>query len=492
MARYLRQAVARRAEVTAHARALLIVAVAAFAAFVAPAAATTFRDAAGIHVLSVRRLDSRLLTITVSTPALSGPANVRVLLPSDYAAQPGVRYPVLYLLHGTSGGASDWTTKGDAEQTTSGRPLIVVMPDIALHDDGGGWCTNWYNGGAYGRPKWETFHIDQLIPWVDANLRTITERAGRAIAGLSQGGFCSMSYAARRPDLFAVALSYSGAPDIAYDLEAQALVTPIINGTELGLDHVAPNSMFGPRPSEEINWAAHDPATLAENLRDTRLFLYTGNGQPGPLDTQPNIGASLIEGGVEQLTKLFHARLRSLGIPSLFDDYGPGTHSWPYWARDLRESIGPLMADFARPVPPPARVTYTAAERSYSIYGWSVTMHRAVEELSTLGSAAQNGFVLSGSGNGIVVTPPVYTPGALYAITIASRFGTRGLGQAAGADGRLRIDVPLGPTDRVQEYPLDGPPLGTTVYTTRVRIAPAARSDVRLSDRRWVGVGGKW
>ena len=210
-----------------------------------------------------------------------------MLLPTGYANHPRRRYPVLYLLHGTSGGAADWTTTGGAEQTTAGKPLIVVMPDIALNDDGGGWCTNWWNAGKRGVPEWETFHIDQLIPWVDRNLRTIRSRAGRAIAGLSQGGFCSMSYAARHPDLFGTALSFSGAPDIAYDAEAQSLVTPIINVTETALDGVPANSMFGPRTSEEINWAAHDPTTLAENLADTRLLMFTGNGMVGPLDKGP-------------------------------------------------------------------------------------------------------------------------------------------------------------------------------------------------------------
>ncbi len=237
------------------------------------------------------------------------------------------------------------------------------MPDIAQNDNGGGWCTDWYNGGAYGQPEWERFHIDQLIPWIDHNLRTIADRQGRAIAGLSQGGFCSMSYAARHPDLFSIALAYSGAPDIAYDAEAQTLVTPIINATEVGLDQVAPNSMFGPRLSQEINWAAHDPTTLAANLRHTDLFMYTGNGQQGPLDSLvPDPEANVIESGVEQLTILFHNRLQALGIPSLFDDYGPGTHSWPYWARDLKWSIGPIMNDFAHPPATPTSVTYTSAD----------------------------------------------------------------------------------------------------------------------------------
>jgi enterochelin esterase-like enzyme len=197
--------------------------VAALGAFASGAGALTFHDAAltfhdadGIRVISTSRIDSRLLELTVRTPALAGPAKVRVLLPSGYASSRRRRYPVLYLLHGTSGGAADWTAMGHAEQVTAHEPLIVVMPDIALQDDGGGWCTNWFNGGAGGKPQWETVHIDQLIPWIDHNLATIATRSGRAIAGLSQGGFCSMSYAARHPDLFGIALSFSGAPDIAF------------------------------------------------------------------------------------------------------------------------------------------------------------------------------------------------------------------------------------------------------------------------------------
>ena len=60
-------------------------------------------------------------------------------------------------------------------------------------------------------PEWETFHIDPFIPWIDSNLRTIPHRRGRAIAGLSQGGFCSLSYAARHPDMFTSVAGFSGA-----------------------------------------------------------------------------------------------------------------------------------------------------------------------------------------------------------------------------------------------------------------------------------------
>jgi S-formylglutathione hydrolase FrmB len=443
---------------------LLVVSLAALA-LSAPAGAVTFKSGHGLAVLRSNQIDSRLIALTVRTRALPGPANVRVLLPSGYAAHPHRSYPVLYLLHGTSGRASDWTTLGGAEATTAGRPVIVVMPDIGLEGDGGGWCTNWPDG-LY---RWETFHIDQLIPWVDGNLRTIRSRAGRAIAGLSQGGFCSMSYAARHPDLFSVALSYSGAPDIAYDSAAQLLVTPIINATETFLDHVPPNSMFGGRLDNEINWAAHDPTTLAGNLRHTRMMLFTGNGQPGPLDHGVNPGADAIEAGVHELTMLFHHRLKALGIPSFYDDYGNGTHSWPYWARDLGVSIGRLMADFARPIAPPSRITYKSADQSYSIYGWTVTMHRAVREFSVLSNAWRGGFTLLGSGSATVTTPATLKSARLYTVTVKSASGSRSVRLRPGRH-RLTIAVALWPSNTVQEYPLDGPPTGTHVYSTKVTI----------------------
>ncbi len=328
---------------------------------------------------------------------------------------------------------------------------------------------------ARGNPQWETFHIDQLIPFIDSNLRTIAKRSGRAIAGLSQGGFCSTSYPARHPDLFQAALSYSGAPDIAYDAAAQQLVTPVINATEVGLDGVPANSIFGPRTSEEVNWAAHDPTTLAENLKGMNLFMFTGNGQPGPLDSgAPNPGAEAIEGGVHELTILFHNRLNALGIPSFFEDYGAGTHSWPYWARDLSQSIGPLMNDFAHPPPAPKQITYTSADPSYSVFGWSVAMHRAVTEFSTLQDATPTkGFELLGSGSATVTMPPLFKHGKRrrYRITIHTSSGNATTSVVRlRRKHRLTLQVPLGPSNTVQEFTVDGSTLGTTVYSTTVTI----------------------
>jgi S-formylglutathione hydrolase FrmB len=430
-------------------------------------------NAFGLHVTAEQQLDPRLLALTVTTAALPSPAQVRVLLPTGYAANPNRRYPVLYLFDGTSGHASDWTTEGDAERTTAGLPLIVVMPDITLNGNGGGWCTNPVNGGNYGPPEWETFHIDQLIPWVDQNFRTLASRDGRAIAGLSQGGFCSMSYAAQFPDLFMTALSYSGAPDIAYDPVAQAGATAVINGTEIALTGVPADSFFGNPLTDEVNWAAHDPATLADNLRGVNLMLYNGNGLPGPLDTTPNLEGSLIEGAVGIDNQYFHARLTALGIPNYWDPYGNGTHSWPYWARDLRESIGSVMGDFAHPPPAPASVTYTSASAQYSEFGWSVGIDRTAEEFSTLTNATASGFSLSGSGSAVVETPPLFTPRGHYRVSLHGPHADLNLAATANRQGQLTLLVPLGPPNPYQEYTAQAAVAGTKSYTTTVGIAPS-------------------
>src|SRR5437764_9649451 len=163
-----------------------VVLLAAPALAAAPASRTSravvLHDAAGLHVTSIKQINPRLLAVVVTTKALPRPANIYILLPPGYNPTAPRRYPVFYLLHGTSGTASDWTLKGDAQRVIGDRQLITVMPDIALDDGGGGWCTDWPDG----TQLWETFHIKQLLPWVDANLHTIGTRSQRAIAGLSQ------------------------------------------------------------------------------------------------------------------------------------------------------------------------------------------------------------------------------------------------------------------------------------------------------------------
>ena len=451
-------------------RRLAAACVVAVALACAPAAgAVDLRDAAGIHITAVKQVNERLLAVTGTTKALPRPINIYVLLPPNYDQQPKRRWPVFYLLHGTSGTASDWTLKGDAQKVIGDRQVITVMPDIALDNGGGGWCTDWPNG----QQSWETFHISQVIPWVDQNLRTIPKRQKRAIAGLSQGGFCSMSYAARHPDLFGTALGYSAAPDIYYDPEMRVGAKLIVNGTEMGLTRVPPDTFFGSSITDAVNWAAHDPTTLAENLRWTRMYLWWGNGQPGPLDDQSDpgiLGGAAIEGAVGESNAGFRRRIESLGIPAYFDAYGAGTHAWPYWTRDLQQSIDKIMSDFAHPSPNPSQFSYRSADDRYGVYDWNVAMRRDAREFSTLSGDACRGFALAGSGAGTVTTPACYKRGARYRVAMTGPHANSVTVLRAGANRRLAFDVPLGPSNQYQAETPQAAATGTAVYTTYVKV----------------------
>ena len=79
------------------------------------------------------------------------------------------------------------------------------------------------------------------------------------------------------------------------------------------------------------------PHDLAPRLRGVDLFVSAGNGQPGPLDgPAPDAQAQQIEADLYPQSLAFVERLGQLGIPVRFDDYGPGTHDWPYWERMAR------------------------------------------------------------------------------------------------------------------------------------------------------------
>jgi S-formylglutathione hydrolase FrmB len=221
-------------------------------------------------------LGPRLEALTFRTHAVAGVTGVRVLLPAGYAHRHRRRYPVLYLLHGALDGFTSWTVKGAAQELTAPYPLIVVMPDSGTS----GGYTNWWNGGRGGPPEWETYHIDELIPWIDAHYRTRSSRSGRAVGGVSMGGFGAISYAARHPDLFRAAVSFSGALDTNNPLDIA----------------VTPTAVFGPRATEEVIWRGHNPLDLAGNLRGVKLMLWTGNGQPGG----PFGGGDIVEEVIHQ------------------------------------------------------------------------------------------------------------------------------------------------------------------------------------------------
>lgn len=404
-----------------------------------------------LRLIAQQQLSARLMELSFATPALAsddsetsavyGTGKVRVLLPAGYAGD-SRRYPVLYLLHGAAGNFKDWTDQGNAEQLTAGLPLIVVMPD------GGqvGEYSDHYNNGQYGTPAYETYHIGQLMPWIDGHLRTLATREGRAVAGLSMGGFGAMSYAARHPDQFISASSFSGAVDT--NSEVQWPITPVV--------------IFGSRQSEEVRWRGSNPVDLAINLRGMRLTLRTGNGMVGEGQSNPDP----VEVGVHEESSNLHAQLTTLGLDHVWDDYGPGGHAWSFWQRDLEKTLPDILAAFATPPPQPATVAFTSISNHYQVFGWQVSLQRPVLEFSTLSAANIDGFTLEGTGLATVRTPAVYQPLALYRVAAVGPDGPTELILPADATGSLVVPVSMGFASVFQQF--TAPALAAGRFPSRV------------------------
>jgi diacylglycerol O-acyltransferase/trehalose O-mycolyltransferase len=248
---------------------------------------------------------------------------VRLLLPSRFDAQPSTRWPVLYLLAGQGGTHTAWTPGLDVETLTAATDLLVVMPDAGADDPNGASFTDWWNGGKGGPPMWETFHLVELRQLLERNWHAADKRA---IVGGSAGGYGAMEYATRQPGLFRFAGSYSGGG-------LHEFVGPT-SGPE-------PYDKWGDQGAQADVWKAHDPYLNAAALKGTALFVSYGNGQPGALDDAAAT-FDATEGYCAAQGAAFVERLHELKIPVTVYAYGNGTHTAPYFLRDLHRSF-PLI-----------------------------------------------------------------------------------------------------------------------------------------------------
>ncbi|SDG07111.1 S-formylglutathione hydrolase FrmB [Lentzea fradiae] len=259
-------------------------------------------------------------TDQVPTPTLlegqePGKHKVVVTLPSSY--DPSARYPVQYYLHGHPDRPDSAWNRRVVEKATEGVPLITVQPN----GSGRGWYSNWVNPGAAGPQNWETFHLDQLVPFVDANLNTIASREGRAIVGHSMGGFGAMHYAEHQPDLFHAVGSFSGGLDLR-NSEIRAAITATLVNPASGTPTVNVDAVFGPPvwPFDGV-WNAQSPAHHVGSLRGMKVALYTGNG--GDLTVNPI--QAVLENRARETALVTAANLTANGIPFHFADYGDGS-----------------------------------------------------------------------------------------------------------------------------------------------------------------------
>jgi enterochelin esterase-like enzyme len=200
--------------------------------------------------------------IDVASPALGGRRQpVDVYLPPGYNAHPQRRYPVMYLLHGFPGrpGAFLETVRMGVVQDElvalhRARPMILVMP---FGSTGSFTDKEWANGV---RPDegWETFLARDVVHAIDTRYRTIRSARGRAIAGLSEGGYGALNIAIHHPGEFRVVESWSG-----YELADRV---PSVFGNDRALMK---------RNSPQLTIAAAAPKLRRAH---TYIWFYSGTG----------------------------------------------------------------------------------------------------------------------------------------------------------------------------------------------------------------------
>lgn len=185
----------------------------------APAAIALVKGLVGSHKVSgatEARGGLEVITMPGDAAGTVPATQAWVYTPPGYDPQGSVHYPVLYLFHGTPGRSSDWFVAGNADNAMNVllahglvEPMILVSVDV----NGGGKradteCLDWDDG-----PKVETWMLTDVVPFIDASYLTIPDRSGRAIGGMSSGGFCALNLALRNLGTWSVVASFEGYGD---------------------------------------------------------------------------------------------------------------------------------------------------------------------------------------------------------------------------------------------------------------------------------------
>lgn len=258
---------------------------------------------------------------TFQSASLGRAMQYRVILPADYDSSRR-RYPVLYLLHGLTGHYVDWESRTHLDDYVAGLPLIVAMPE---GDD------SWYTNSATNeQEKWEDYVVKDFIPQIDKTYRTIQTRFGRAIGGLSMGGYGAMKFALKNPTMFIFAASFSGALSV----------------TSGGF-----RSRSGSKINEQIA-AIYGPEGSAQRLQNDVYELARKVTNPEAL---PYLWISCgtedmsAENSLIAANQEFAALLVKQKIRHTYSEW-PGAHNWKFWDESIVKVIPLLMEQYFRPL----------------------------------------------------------------------------------------------------------------------------------------------
>jgi S-formylglutathione hydrolase FrmB len=334
----------------------------------------------------IRRLPSGpMQDIDPSLPAFT--PGVCIYLPPGYDTD-GLRYPVLYLLHGGGGDQANWVTFGDVQTTAdkASKKLIIVMPDGSNGTPDTRSSNNgvWYDAPD-GSVKNETYLIDDVIPYITRHFHTIDDRRGRIISGLSNGGLGSFLMAAKHPDLFIAASSMSGN----------------LGGYEHEYDQVN-------RPSYHDG---NTPTPLAENLAGEGIDLiqFWGGRPCGTTDLSTNL---CLAWGFEQAFRYdnqnFHNVVTDLHVEDVYAER-EGSHSWHWWSTWLREDHLPFLLKrvaTAEPIDAPIMTTaapaswhYKSISPHFTIWGYDIAVEpKTRDDFLSLTDVTGTSMTLTGTG----------------------------------------------------------------------------------------------
>ncbi|HET9532818.1 MAG TPA: alpha/beta hydrolase family protein [Blastocatellia bacterium] len=245
---------------------------------------------------------------SVNSPSIGKDLKFAIHLPPSYDTDTKRRFPVLYFLHGMNGNEGEYQRRGVADAVERLRKEGKIGEMIVVAPAGeNSFYLNSKNG-----VKYEDAIIKDLIPHVEKTYRAIGTATGRAIQGLSMGGYGALLLAFKHPEMFSSVTAHSSAlytelPSTSgNDRRAQFLSRLIGN-------------IFGNPPDEEF-FRANNPFYVAESnaaaIKKSGLKIYFDVGDKDRY-------------GFQEVNKTFDERLSKAGIPHEFHIF-PGNHGWEY------------------------------------------------------------------------------------------------------------------------------------------------------------------
>ncbi len=167
--------------------------------------------------------------VIFNSPSTGEQKRAFVYTPAEYSANPKKKYPVLYLQHGWGEDETAWSNQGHANLIMDNliaegkcKPFIIVMT-YGMTNNARFGTINSFN-----YKDFETVLVDELIPFIDSNFRTIPDKKHRAMAGLSMGGMETKNITLARPEVFDYYGLLSGGiytPDDLKDVKPRLIFT---------------------------------------------------------------------------------------------------------------------------------------------------------------------------------------------------------------------------------------------------------------------------